>query len=126
MWAWELYQLGAIRNAQNKAQSAQSSTLRAELKVIDMLSQVEDRMNRMTLLSMAVWELVKERTDLCEDDLAEKVREIDLRDGQLDGRIRLNTIKECRGCGRVLNPRHERCLYCGEDRLEAAPFERSV
>ena len=43
--------------------------------------------------------------------LADKIREIDLRDGQLDGKLAIAV--DCEGCGRALADRHIQCLYCG-------------
>jgi hypothetical protein len=37
---------------------------------------LEDRLNRVLYLSMGVWELLRERTDLTDDDLQAKIDEI--------------------------------------------------
>lgn len=41
-----------------------------------------------------------------------KIKEIDLRDGKLDGKLTRQHI--CNGCSRPIAPRHVKCLYCGE------------
>jgi hypothetical protein len=41
-----------------------------------------------------------------------KIREIDLRDGKLDGTFR-PPAKTCKECGRVSSPMSATCLYCG-------------
>ena len=73
---------------------------------------LEDRLDRLPLISMAMWELVRERAELSEEDLMTKVQEIDLRDGQADGKV-TPQVKHCPQCDRVMSPRHQRCLYCG-------------
>jgi len=83
---------------------------------------IEDRLDRLTLICQALWELLKERGELSEDDLAAKVREIDLRDGQADGKIS-RQIKRCPKCDRVMSPRHQKCLYCGAVDLQVTPFD---
>ena len=49
--------------------------------------KLQERLDKLTLVSMAMWELLKERGELTEEELMEKVREIDLRDGEPDGKV---------------------------------------
>jgi len=51
------------------------------------------------------------------------VRQIDLSDGRLDGKVKRKKLLECGNCGRVMAPRHLRCIYCGVDRTELAETE---
>ncbi|MCA3006104.1 MAG: hypothetical protein IOD15_12205 [Phycisphaerales bacterium] len=76
------------------------------------VDELEQRVDRLTLLNAALWELLRDRAKLTEADLVNKVQEIDLRDGRSDGRIR-STPKVCDACGRTISSRHQRCLYCG-------------
>ena len=86
---------------------------------------LEDRLGRLTLVCMALWELLKERGELTEEDLATKVREIDLRDGVADGKI-TRQIKHCPSCDRVMSPRHQKCMYCGAVDLRVTPFDAAM
>jgi hypothetical protein len=42
-----------------------------------------------------------------------EIAEIDLRDGQADGRIG-TSVSDCPSCGRKVNARRGSCLFCGE------------
>ena len=65
------------------------------------------------LISQALWELVREHTDLTEEDIEKKIEEIDMRNGKIDGRI-VPEIFECPTCNRKVNSRQSMCIYCGE------------
>ena len=84
----------------------------------DLQAQVE----QLTLVCMAMWSLVREETNLTEDDLIKRVRDLDLFDGVPDGRV-TPQIAKCSGCNRVMSPRHKKCIYCGKDRLILSAFD---
>jgi hypothetical protein len=81
--------------------------LRTEIK--DLTEQVE----RLALLNQALWELLVERAGLTNADLERKAAEIDLRDGNPDGKMTSRAVR-CPRCNRVCNSRHSKCLYCGQ------------
>lgn len=73
---------------------------------------LQQEVERLKLLNQALWELIRDRTDLTDAALTEKAQEVDLRDGMEDGRMSHTRLK-CPKCGRVSSSRHWRCLYCG-------------
>jgi hypothetical protein len=81
------------------------------------LAELESRVDRLSLVNLALWTLLQERVGLTEDELMAKVQELDLRDGKLDGRMQ-SAITECPECSRPLSQRHRKCLYC-DYKLEA-------
>lgn len=83
---------------------------------------VEDRLDRLVLVNMALWSLLREKTGLTEQDLMDRVQQVDLSDGQLDGKAR-KPLAKCPDCDRVMSPRHKRCLYCGAERLDYSAFD---
>lgn len=83
---------------------------------------VEDRLDRLVLVNMALWSLLQEKTGLTEQDLMDRVQQVDLSDGQLDGKAR-KPLAKCPDCDRMMSPRHRRCLYCGADRLDYSAFD---
>lgn len=87
----------------------------------DELRRVEDKLDKLTLVCMAMWSLVCEKTDLTEEQLTERVQQIDLQDGEADGKV-TQSLKECPRCGRTMSARHSRCLYCGTERTGSTPF----
>lgn len=94
----------ALSKAQSSANAAEDALLQSR--------RLEARVNQLTLVNMALWSLLQEKTGLTEEDLLERVREIDLRDGVLDGRVS-EDVAQCPECARTLSKRHDRCLYCG-------------
>ncbi len=86
------------------------------------LSDVSRRLDRLTLVCAALWEIVEERGEIPDNLLRDKIHSIDLRDGKLDGRYQPKKI-DCTGCGRILTRANNRCIYCGRPVLEADPFD---
>lgn len=77
------------------------------------IKDLEHHIGRLSLMNQALWELLRERAHLTDDQLLEKAHEIDMRDGIEDGAIS-NAPLKCPTCGRVSNSRHWKCLYCGQ------------
>jgi hypothetical protein len=83
---------------------------------------LEDRLDRLALICMAMWTLLQSETSLTEEDLLARVREIDLMDGSDDGRI-TRKVARCSRCDRPMSSRHTRCIYCGSEQLTASVFD---
>ena len=91
-------------------------------RALDEVRQLEDRLDRLVLANMALWSLLQEKMGLTEKDLMDRVQQVDLADGQLDGKAR-KPLAKCPDCDRVMSPRHKRCLYCGAERLDYSAFD---
>ncbi|MEX2218219.1 MAG: hypothetical protein WD749_05610 [Phycisphaerales bacterium] len=102
---WEKYQQGKIGEAHSAAESARDQSARG-------IRELEARLESLTLTTMAMWSLLAEKHGVSEAELAERVRELDLRDGQLDGKSRAPLVA-CLECGRKFSSARERCIYCG-------------
>jgi hypothetical protein len=87
---------------------AASSADRANRSV----KMLEESLAKSLLICEALWELLSERSGLTIDDLHKKLYEIDMRDGQLDGKNQRKAI-ECNQCHRMVGPKHSVCIYCG-------------
>ena len=83
------------------------------------------RFDRLVLISMAMWSFLSEKTGVTEEQLMERVKQIDLMDGVPDGKLRA-TIAKCAQCGRIMAPRHTRCIYCGAEKLHITAFDEVV
>ncbi|MEM9345405.1 MAG: hypothetical protein AAGB26_02185 [Planctomycetota bacterium] len=86
------------------------------------LRYLEDRVDRLSLICMAMWSLLQDKTKLTEEDLMERVKLLDLMDGQEDGKA-TKTVSKCTKCGRAMNPRHKKCIYCGHEKLLSSAFD---
>ena len=115
-------------NQQRQASAAQADAARATSRAATADRNVEsliDRLDKLTLVNMAVWSLVSEQLELTEEQLVERVREIDLADGVEDGKVTAQVAK-CPKCGRVMSPRHKKCLYCGAAKLNITAFDKTM
>lgn len=108
----------SIASAGNSA-AAQSAANRATQSV----SQLEDRVDRLSLICMAMWSLMRDKTQLTEQDLLDRVKLIDLLDGVEDGKA-TQTVSQCVKCNRPMHPRHKKCIYCSHEKLVQSAFDK--
>lgn len=116
---------GMARGAASTTGAAETSANMAEVKAErarNDVQHIEQRLDCLVLANMAMWSLLQEKTGLTEQDLLDRVQQIDLADGQADGKARRPPVK-CGECGRMMSPRHKRCLYCGTERLDYSAFD---
>lgn len=73
---------------------------------------LRQRLDKICLVSQALWELLRDNTRLTDEDLLKKMHEVDLRDGKLDAKMAAE-LQKCPQCGRAISARHGKCLYCG-------------
>ncbi len=101
----------AAREAAAQAQRTNEVSQATNLVRTD-LNNLREQVEHLALLSQSLWELLQERLQITEAELEQKVQEVDLRDGTVDGKITRHPLR-CPKCLRVSNSRHKRCLYCG-------------
>lgn len=80
------------------------------------VADLKEKLRHLELITRAIWELVRESTQLTEADLLQKVREVDL--GDTDA-----SMKQCGACSRPNNARRLKCLYCDADLPQGTAFE---
>ena len=117
--------IGLGYSAARATREVNTTAVRAEVRATSAgakIERVEERLEKLLLVNMAMWELIQECTNLTEEDLACKIREIDLRDGVEDGK-KTSVVKLCPKCNRTMSPKHSRCLYCGAEDLAATTFD---
>jgi hypothetical protein len=105
---WDLHQHGQISEARADAAQAKSDASQQ----MERVRELEFSLQRMALVSQALWELLRSRLGLTEEELIAAIKEIDLRDGKLDGRMAAQRMN-CPSCERVVSSKHSRCIYCG-------------
>jgi hypothetical protein len=111
---WEWYQHNRIGEAQSSADRARSDVNTVE-------RELRRNVDQLMLINMAMWSILEEKLGVSEAELADRLREIDLRDGKLDGKLAREGL-ECPRCSRVMSVRHQKCLYCGEASLSPRVF----
>src|SRR5262249_48558734 len=105
---WDMHQINRLAEAQSDASRAKDEIASYKNRIRDL----EFSLNRMALMSQAVWELVSGRLGIPESELLARVSEIDLRDGVADGRMTAQ-VGNCPACSRPVNTKRARCIYCG-------------
>lgn len=76
------------------------------------IKEMRKAIGKLMMITQAMWEIIAESHSLSDDHIVAKVREIDLRDGAVDGKIK-KPIRVCVSCGKVLPLGRDGCLYCG-------------
>ena len=83
---------------------------------------LKSQVDRLTIATQAMWELLRDAGYGDEEALAAKISEVDLRDGVADGKLGSTVIK-CGSCGRNTNTRRASCVWCGEETEREHIFE---
>jgi hypothetical protein len=104
--------------ARQQAAAASSEAASAKRDVADL----ERELGRLKLVCAAVWELLKQRAKLTEDDLAATVAMLDAKDGVADGQL-TRTARKCFKCQRTVAAKQTKCMYCGAEQPLASVFE---
>ena len=89
-----------------RAVSAENTAL------VSKVEYLEDNIDRLTLITQALWELLQKKVGIEESELTALIEEIDLRDGVLDGKITKKPQK-CSKCNQSVSIKTNVCFYCG-------------
>lgn len=114
---WKRYQTRVDEDVSNKRNERERST--DELH--EDYAHLEHRVEKLSLICRAMWELLGKSKKLTDLELFDLVKEIDSRDGMADGKIGTKVVK-CPECGHPVNTRHPRCVYCGFTDFKIDPF----
>lgn len=106
---WNLYTNHRIAEGEARAEQGIAAAEAAQSRV----SILEWKVEKLTLINMALVELLTTYSGLTEAQLLAKMQEIDLRDGRQDSKLSDALSPVCEECGRTYSKRHNRCLYCG-------------
>ena len=123
---WELRRQRSSSDAGDIAGEAakEAANVNVEIKAL------RGAIDKLILITRALWEITAEARGLSDEYLMDKVNEIDLRDGKLDGKL-ITAIRQCSSCRKTLFKGHDKCLYCGAmdatldafDRIDTDPFD---
>ncbi len=105
---WDIHQQGQISSANQAADRAEN---KADAVVAD-LARSQRRIERLALCCQAMWELLRDKYGLNEEELQTRILEIDLRDGMTDGKMRMQIV-DCPNCGAKTNTKRSLCVICG-------------
>ena len=116
---WDLYQQIRIYQLDAKIDSVKGTPSTDGL-ARDSLVRLEEKLDRLALITRAMFELMQS-SGITETQLSTKVTEIDLRDGQADGRMSPKP-KRCPKCDAMISPKFGRCLFCGHTDAASSTF----
>lgn len=80
-----------------------------------------EKVEQLSLAMEAMWSLMKDRLGLDDEDLLQRMDELDMRDGVRDGKLK-PAVLTCLGCGRKINTKTRKCIYCGIENEQYSPF----
>ncbi len=95
---------GSIDTAQAEGTGRRAQSSAKELEV---------RLDRALLACEAMWTIMREKLDVTDVELVERINDIDLSDGVLDGKVR-KSAASCPSCKRTISTRLPRCIYCSQ------------
>lgn len=110
---WDVFQHRQIQKADEKADVARLDAKQTKDRLHFETQRIEAKIDGLALICEALWETLRENTNLTDLDIQRKIEEIDLRDGRRDGRIS-GSPTVCKGCNRPAHTRQVTCMYCGE------------
>ena len=99
-----------VSQASSDAARASGEAQRAQSKIADL----EARCDRALLVCEALWTMMRDRLGVPEEELVQRVNDIDLSDGTLDGKARKPNAHVCPQCNRTIAKRFPKCIYCGQ------------
>jgi len=89
----------------------------------DRVRDLEQRYERMRLVTTALWQLLKAHTGLTDADLKKYIEQVDLADGIKDGKLsRNNGAQDCPQCARRILKSATVCAWCGTKLNVGDPF----
>jgi len=104
------------------AQKSDVSDVSAKLvRTEDRISDLQEQLDRLLLISESMWFLLKDKLKLDDAALIEMMKQVDLRDGKIDGKP-TQKPETCAKCGHTVSMRTGKCLYCGTVTEKKTPF----
>ena len=77
------------------------------------VGELDSRLERTLLACEAMWTILRDKLGVTDEQLIERINEVDLSDGMLDGKVRKTPVS-CPRCGRTISPKFPKCMYCGQ------------
>ena len=106
--------LGAARALSSEPSPGISS---ADISVRELTLTVGDlqrQVVKLTNMNVALFELLKERSDITDQDLIEKIEAIEKQAAPPPSETQTPDVSAvCETCGKTYSKRNNRCLYCG-------------
>jgi hypothetical protein len=109
---------GSIRRSDGRQSDVGAAR---DLEVAHEVAVLRQRLDRLEMITEALWSVIKSRTDASEAEALRLVEEIDMRDGKLNGRT-VSVPHNCAKCSRVVSSATGICPYCGAQNFRTSVF----
>jgi len=116
---WDIWQEMRL----NENRQRQDSVERDVRKSDGELAELQRQVDKIALVNQALYELLRARTGITDEDLRRKIREVDMRDGSEDGDIKAPPLK-CPKCGGAVTVGALFCQTCGATVAPKYPHEQ--
>ena len=110
-----------MRNAQANNRRVTEEIVHAGRRHRREFDDIDDRIDRLTLMCEAMWSLIEDNTALTTDDLERRIHDLDIADGRRDLR-RQRTARPCE-CGAMVPISSLNCPFCGAPAMKDTPFD---
>jgi len=108
----------------SRAQTAGEAASRTAAEIRSQNESIQFDIEKLFMITEALWGILKHHHGYADEELAQMIQDIDLRDGRLDGKVaRSSERPTCTQCGRTIIKRQAKCLYCGVP-TATQPFAR--
>jgi hypothetical protein len=107
------------RSAARAATFARSAGATAASGDTQAMEDVNERVDRLILVVDALWSMLRE-SGWTDEQLAQRIHEIDLSDGLADGR-RTPQARRCTSCDAMIEAGRSACAFCGKPVEGEAP-----
>ena len=115
----DIYQSCQISRNRDLATSARDKSQSSARDVY----QLERKVEKLMMLTEALWGVIKKEHDLKDDDLERMLEEIDLKDGKLNYKVAKTGPVKCEKCRKTIQNGLSKCMYCGT-RSNKSVFKR--
>jgi len=122
---WDVFQHGKIAAASGAAEDAKRDARHADTRLHAEVLRLESKIDGLALICQALFEILRDKGGVTQDEVDARMKEIDLRDGRADGRIRGQPTK-CPQCKRIAHTRQRVCMYCSAPILGGMLAERTL
>lgn len=112
-----------FRQSSNMSRSTdqQHQTMAMKRDLREDTADLHARIDRLTLLNEALWTLLQEASNLTDQHLINRIKDLDESDGHSDGVFKPPAFR-CNKCDAAVGHGRRTCMFCGVEANGRSPF----